>query len=126
MNAARLHNDGFTLIEILVAIVILSVGLLALAQASGAVTTMIGRGKQDTKAALVAQARLETLRQIAATTTPKCTALSNGTRTIPQDGTTETWTISGTGATRTVLVAVTYRVSRGTRTDTLTTQLECF
>ena len=126
MNEARCHNEGFTLVEILVAIVILSVGLLALAQASGTVTTMIGRGKQDTKAALVAQARFETLRQVAATTTPKCTALANGTRTIAQDGTTEAWTISGSGTTRTVQVSVTYRVSRGTRTVVSTSQLECF
>lgn len=118
------RDAGFSLIEILVAIVILSVGLLALAQTSGTVSRMIGRGKQDTAASLVAQRRLETLRQTAASTTPKCTSLANGTATAA-NGTTEAWTITGSGDSRAVSVTVTYRIGRGTRTVVIQSVLGC-
>lgn len=118
-------EKGFSLVEVLVAIVILSIGLLALAQSSGSVTTMIARGKQDTQAAMAAQTQLETLRRVAGTTTPKCTALTNGSSTGPAPGTTTAWTITGSGNSRTVAVAVTYRIGKGTRTVTTQAVLGC-
>ncbi len=119
------NQRGFSIVEVLVAIIILTIGLLALAQSSGAVTTMIGRGKQDTQAALAAQQQLERLRQVATTTTPKCTSLSSGTATGPAPGTTTVWTVAGTGNSRDVTVTVTYRVSRGTRSETVRAVLGC-
>lgn len=116
---------GFSIVEVLVAIIILTIGLLALAQSSGAVSTMIGRGKQDTQAAAAAQQVLERLRQEATETTPKCTSLSSGSQTGPQPGTTVAWTVSGSGDSRTVVVTVNYRISRGTRTETIRAQLGC-
>ncbi len=119
------REQGFSLVEVLVAIVILTVGLLALAQSSGSVSKMIGRGKQDTEAAMAAQTRLETLRQVANTTTPKCTALANGTSTGPTVGMSTSWTVTGTGNSRTVVVTVTYRIGRGTRSETVRAILGC-
>jgi len=121
------RDAGFSLVEVLVAIVILSIGLLALAQSSGAVTTMIGRSQQDSEAAATAQARIESLRLTANSTTPKCTSLASGSATGPAAGTTTAWTVSGTGASRTVVVTVTYRIGggRGTRTETIQTILGC-
>ncbi|MFN2318025.1 MAG: prepilin-type N-terminal cleavage/methylation domain-containing protein [Gemmatimonadales bacterium] len=119
------NQRGFSIVEVLVAIIILTIGLLALAQSSGAVTTMIGRGKQDTQASLAAQQQLERLRQVANSTTPKCTALANGSATGPATGTTTAWTVSGSGDSRTVAVTVTYRISRGTRTETVRAILGC-
>lgn len=116
---------GFSIVEILVAIIILTIGLLALAQSSGAVTTMIGRGKQDTQAAAAAQQVLERLRQEAAATTPKCTSLASGSQSGPQPGMTVTWTVSGANDSRTVEVTVTYRVGRGSRTETIRNVLGC-
>ncbi len=119
---------GFSIVEVLVAIIILTVGLLALAQSSGAVTTMIGRGKQDTQASLAAQQQLERLRQVANSTAPKCTALVNGTGTQagPAPGTSTTWTVTTPNAnSRAVEVVVSYRVSRGTRSETVRAVLGC-
>lgn len=116
---------GFSIIEVLVAIVILSVGLLALAQSSGTVSRMIGRGKQDTQAAMAAQTRLEALRVLANTTSPKCTALASGSSTGPAAGSTTAWTVSGSGNSRTVVVTVTYRIGRGTRSETVQAILGC-
>ncbi len=126
MKALTRKDGGFSIIEVLVAIIILSVGLLALAQSSGTVSRMVGRGNQDTQAAMAAQARLDALRQLANTTTPKCTALASGsaTGTLPITGTAWTVTTNSDG-TRTVVVTVTYRISRGTRTETVRARLGC-
>ncbi len=53
---------GFTLVELIVAIVILSVGVLGLASTAAVVTRQIGGGAQQARAAAVAQARFESLR----------------------------------------------------------------
>lgn len=121
------RDAGFSLIEVLVAIVILSIGLLALAQSSGSVTNMIGRSQQDSEAAATAQARIDNLRQTAASTSPKCTSLASGSATGPATGTTTAWTVSGSGDSRTVVVVVTYRIGggRGTRSETIRTVLGC-
>lgn len=119
------RERGFSIVEVLVAIVILTIGLLALAQSSGAVTTMIARGKQDTQAAAAAQQVLEQLRQEAAAATPKCQGLAGGTRAGPQPGMTLNWAVSGTDDTRDVVVTVTYRIGRGTRPETIRAVLGC-
>lgn len=119
------NERGFSIVEVLVAIIILTIGLLALAQTSGAVSTMIGRGRQDTQASVAVQRVLEDLRQQAASTSPKCTSLAGGTRGGPAPGMTLTWTVTGSGESRQVAVTVTYRVSRGTRTETVRTVLGC-
>ena len=61
---ARPASDrrGFTLVELIVAIVILSVGVLGLASTAAVVTRQIGGGAQQARAASVAQARFEILR----------------------------------------------------------------
>ena len=120
------NERGFSIVEVLVAIIILTVGLLALAQSSGAVTSMIGRGKQDTRAAALAQTQLEVLRQQAAAATPKCNGLAGGTRTEAGTGSVITWTVTTPNAnSRAVQVTVNYRISRGTRTETIRAILGC-
>lgn len=56
------RSSGFTLVELLVALTILSVGLLGLVVTSALVTRMIGRGQRSANAALFASRRLERLR----------------------------------------------------------------
>ena len=56
------ERRGFTLVELIVAIVILSVGVLGLASTAAVVTRQIGGGAQQSRAAAVAQARFESLR----------------------------------------------------------------
>ncbi len=119
-------QSGFTLIEVMVAIVILSVGLLALAGATANVTRMIGHGKWATVASQVAMQRLENVRRVAYSTSPACTssALIGGSATLGS-GVSETWSITGSGNTRQVLLAVTYPGAVRTTTDTITTILRC-
>lgn len=116
---------GFTLIEVLIAVIVLGVGVVALASSSAMVTRMIGRGKMATRASQVASQRLEALRLLAHSTTPKCTALANGTSTSNL-GVTEKWIITASGSSRTIVDSVKYNTaSGGTHTDVLTTIIEC-
>jgi type IV pilus assembly protein PilV len=119
-------TSGFTLIEVMVAIVILSIGLLALAGATANVSKMVGYGKWATAASQVATRRLETIRQIANSTNPTCTsgALVSG-GPMAAGRMTESWNISGTGGMRQVLITVTYPRAHRMVTDTVATLLKC-
>ena len=124
-------RGGFTLIEVMVAIVILAVGVLGMLTTSSLVTRMIGRGKLTTRAAQVAETRLEILRQLALSSTPWCSTWPSGTTstgTATTSGLNEAWTVT-TPATSTKLrqfsVTVTYPVTGGTRTATVSTIIRC-
>src|SRR5262245_49158734 len=112
------RNAGFTLVEVLVAIVILTTGLLAVAAGSGSVYRMLGSGRRSSAAAAVAQNRLEQLRRDANRTTPRCTLLASGAASS-SSGITEAWTVTTVGTTRTLREIVVAPASRGgTTTDT--------
>ena len=49
------NQRGFTIVEVLVAVMVLAVGVIALVGSSATITRMIGRGRHDTRAALVAE-----------------------------------------------------------------------
>ena len=120
----RQARAGFTIIEVLVAITILAVGVVALAGSSATVTRMIGRGKIDTRAAQLATQQAEVVRLTAYSTTPRCTALANGGPDTT-DNVMLSWTVAVTGTGRTVNVSAYYATGRGTRTEVLTTYIEC-
>jgi prepilin-type N-terminal cleavage/methylation domain-containing protein len=119
-------SSGFTLVEVLVAVVVLGVGIIAMVGSSAMVTRMIGRGKVETRAAQVASRRLETLRLTAYSTSPRCTApaFTNG-GPLTTSGVTESWVVPAAGKVRSVQVNVTYRTVQGTRTASLQTRIEC-
>lgn len=102
-------RGGFTIIELVVAIIIMTVGVLALATGSAGVAKQMRSGNQAALAAVIGQGRLETIRSLG------CSSLSNGTATTR--GMTEKWTITWiTSRARAVTESVTYvpraRVSR--------------
>jgi prepilin-type N-terminal cleavage/methylation domain-containing protein len=119
-------SAGFSLVEVLVAIVVLGVGIVALVGSSAMVTRMIGRGKVETRAAQVASRRLETLRLAAYSTSPRCTAagFANG-GPVTTSIVTESWVVPTVGKVRSVQVNVTYRTVQGSRTASLQTRIEC-
>lgn len=57
----RAKQRGFTIIEIIIAILVLTVGLLGLVTTAAVVTRMIGRGQRSAAAAAFAARRLERL-----------------------------------------------------------------
>jgi len=63
-SRAEAHDHGFTLTELLVAITILVVGLLAISGVAPTAHTTVSIGKQDTQALVFAEKRLEQLRAL--------------------------------------------------------------
>jgi prepilin-type N-terminal cleavage/methylation domain-containing protein len=117
-------SSGFTIIEILVAVMVLGVGLIALTGSSAAVTRMLGASRRTSFAAQAAERRLEQLRLTARSSASGCLALASGTQAYPQ-GMVERWeVVPGPGAVL-VRVVTTWAVGRGSSTDTVATALEC-
>ncbi len=122
----RRSGPGFTLVEVLVALIVLGVGILALTGSLSLVTRMIGRGKVETQAALAASRRLEALRLAAAATNSRCTSAefaSGGP--VSQGRLIESWTVSPTGSPRLVRVTVSYLTVRGNRSAVLESAIPC-
>lgn len=136
----KTREGGFTIIEILVSIIVLTVGVLALLGSQALVTRMIAQGDRDTQATQVAVSRMERLRQFSRAGATRCSSAqlaagSNGPTYYPSGATasnatvTETWTVGPAGvagtAKRLVTVTVVYRTGTGTRTSTFTTTIGC-
>jgi prepilin-type N-terminal cleavage/methylation domain-containing protein len=122
----RRSSSGVTLVEVLIAIVVLGVGILALTGSSSLITRMIGRGKVETEAALRAARRVEQLRARAASTTPRCLAADFASGGPVISGTfTESWSVSPSGQVRRVHVTVRYLTVHGVRSAELETALAC-
>jgi len=120
---------GFTLIETLVALVILAIGLFAMAATSAAVTTTLMGSRNATIATQLATQRVEALRAASRSTLTPCTSggFSSSGTPVTSQGVTMTWTVPATGAVREVQVVAQYPLGRGrTRTDTLRTLIPCF
>ena len=102
-----LKSDGFTLIEILIAIIILSVSLLALAALMATTTQNTSFGGHITEAATFAQDQLEQLR-----VTPWANIVT-GTDTTPPVGSTgivytRNWNVVVNGNVRTVTITISW------------------
>ena len=122
------NRSGFTLVEMIVAIVMLAIGLLALAAGSGTVTRTLHGSKVATQAAQLAGWRMDQLRAYARATLPPCTHA----KFIPSAGpqvlqyVSQTWTITAVGTLRQVNVISTYQVAGNkTRVDTLSSTIHC-
>ena len=118
-------RGGFTLIEVMIAVVILAIGVIALMGSSAMVTRMIGAGKHSTQAVEVATRRIENLRRAAYASTPPCTDAAFASGTATGTGYSEVWIVSGTGALRTVVDTVTYTTARGQKQLGLETRILC-
>ncbi len=118
-------SRGFTIIEVMVAIIVLSIGILAYIGSFANSSRLLGRGRVDTNVALVASRRLELLRNQAKIASPPCTGLAGGTASFGRYKLSETWTVTGSGLTRTAKDIVTRSITSGTVSDTFTTVIAC-
>lgn len=121
---------GFTVLEILVAIMVLGVGIVALAGTSGMVTRQIGRGRMITIASQVAAERFDILRRAAAIRNASgqpCQHSSFASGSGSARGITEAWTVSAgaVGVPRTVSDSVAYPRAGGKSWFTMTTIIGC-
>ena len=111
------REAGFTLVELIVTIVILSIGLLGMAGTSAVMTRQIGEGAQMALAAMNAQARFELLRS------QECATLTSGTGT--SRGVAEVWTVTALSRAVEVTDTVTITTPRGPRAFTYRTLIAC-
>lgn len=101
-------RDGFTIVELIVAILILTIGVLGLAGSAAVVSRQLGTGNQLTIAATVAQTRFETL------AAQDCANAVGGP--VITRGITENWAVTGSGQTRVIRDSLSYTVAkRGSR-----------
>lgn len=123
MHAVR-GSSGFTVVEVLVAVTVISIGLLALAGSSAVVARMLAGSRQATLAVQAAERRLEELRRQAHAAAPTCLAPASGS-TTGTDGIAERWAVLTGSGTVVLRVIVTRHTSRGDVTDTLATAVTC-
>ena len=112
-------NRGFTIVEIVVAIVILSVGLLGLVTTAALVSRMIAQGQRYSMASSLANRRMERL------TSVRCSGMSNGADTVGRIVLTWTVTSVNAGAGKQVVMTVVTPTGRGNHTDKFTSTVAC-
>ena len=109
--APRRARRGFTLVEVILAMVLLAVGLLALASGSVGVMRQMRSGNKAAVAAMVAQARMEKLRS------KGCSAISSGSATT--SGMSEKWTVTVAIARVNAVAETVFYSSRAGKRDTV-------
>jgi type IV pilus assembly protein PilV len=114
----RARRSGFTLVELIVAMLMLTIGLLGLAGVGAVVLKQMKGGTYQTIAASIAQSRFEQLEGDA------CASVAGGTATVR--GMTETWTVTTLGLrAKTVYDTVSYPSSSGTKKIGIHTVISC-
>ena len=124
-------REGFTIIEVLVAICILTVGILAMMGTSAAVQRLITRGRRVTQATQLGEQVLDSLRLKANENLQSCTGLVSNSTGYSRQAVTVKWAIgaltniNGNVYERQVQVFLTYAADRKNLADTITTVFKC-
>jgi prepilin-type N-terminal cleavage/methylation domain-containing protein len=116
---SRLRNirRGFTLIEMIVAIMVFATGVLSLAAGATVVATMLGGAAQQTRVATIVQSRFDQVRVTA------CNQLSSGSQTTR--GVVESWNVTDIPRGRRVTVAVQYYREHRLKSQNFETSIPC-
>ena len=109
-------RSGFTLVELMVALMIFAVGALAMTATAANVMTLMTASKNRAQAAAVAEARFEAMRS-----TP-CRHTGGSTTTR---GVAETWSVVPLAKADDVTVRVTFMASRRLNTRIYRSFLQC-
>jgi len=125
MNIQK-NQRGFTIIEIIIAIIVLTVGVLGLVTTAALVTRMIARGQRSATAASFASRRLERMRAGACVPAQRV----NGQDTLYRGSTwvaINTWTFADAGNQnyRLKVVSLYKTVKNQTRSDSTETTIPC-
>ena len=110
-------RPGFTVVELLVALVVLTIGLLALAGTAGLVAAHVGDGGRLSASAHAARTILDSL---AAT---RCDAVSSGSAS--QDGAVAQWVVALDSTAARVDLTVRSTLRRGSRQDAFQLVIPC-
>ena len=111
------RERGFTLVELMVAMIIFVIGLLALASTTAVTTRHMGGGAQMARAASAAQTRFERLRAEA------CETITDGSD--ESRGIAEKWTVTTMPRAVEVTLVVSFDTNRGSREHEYKTIIPC-
>lgn len=112
------EKKGFTLVEVMIALVLLAVGMLAFAGLEIIAIRNTTFSKDYGKANIYAQQKIEEIKAM------NWLSVTNGTDTLESDRYTRTWTVTTQGDMKTVSVTVSWLdPSHGTKTLTFYTDL---
>ena len=114
-----MNQRGYTIVELLVAVMIFSVGLLAMAGSASVIMSTLTSTQSRTIAASVAESRFERVRA-----TP-CATRAAGSAAAVSRGISEAWTIDRLARADDVTVNVTFLSNRRQRTETFRSFLPC-
>ncbi len=118
----RRARSGVTMIELLVALAIVSVGVFGLAGGATLVTRLMGGGTMRSRAATIASAHVEQFRATS------CASLASGqdtVRSVISRWTVTSISVNGTQRGANVSLTVTYPTTKGMRSQAYTTILPC-
>lgn len=117
-------EQGFTVVEVIIAVLVMTVGILALAGGAALTTRMIGRGQRAGAVTMFAAQRLERLR------TTACTSQLAGSDTLWRGATAidiASWRFVQPGANHWRIVLSSTWLTQGNawRTDSVETEVSC-
>ena len=117
-SVSRTPRRGFTLIEMIIAIIVMSIGVMGLAGTASYVATQMGGANAQTIAAGLATKVSDSL------SARRCTALIDGSQTVR--GVRVAWTVADSSRTRWITETVQYKPKRGpSKTVTYTSVIQC-
>jgi Tfp pilus assembly protein PilV len=119
-------RNGFTIIEVIIAIIVLTVGILGMVTTGALITRMIARGQRTAEASAFAARRLERMRVAACVTAQRV----NGSDTLYRGSTWSafnTWTFTDLGNLNFRLkILSTYKTTQNkVRSDSSETTISC-
>lgn len=123
---------GFTIAEVIVALMILTVGVLAMMGTSASVNRLIVRGRRTTLATQLAEQVLDSLRRVANANLVACTGLTSNTTGYTRQAVLVSWNVgaltpNGNVSERQIQAILTYVTSGRSNAikDTVTSVIKC-
>ena len=110
-------RHGFTVIEMIIAIMVMSIGIMGLAGTARYVAMQMGNANNQTVAATFATKVADSL------SARRCAAIVGGTQT--KRGVTITWTVADSSRTKWVTEQVQYKTKSGPKTLNYLTVIQC-
>ena len=120
----RRASAGFTLLEVLIALLVLTAGLLGFAGTLGPVSALTGQGRIHSRAAMVMGSRVSRLRSELQAGAPGCVLPAAGSAMHPP-GLDESWASSLSANIVQLQIVVRFRLPRRTAAETLDARFPC-
>ena len=120
----RRTRRGFTLLEVLLALLVLTTGLLGFAGTLGPISALAGQGRIHSRAAIVLASRVSRLRTELQAGAPGCVLPAAGSMVHPS-GVDESWQSSLSVNIVEFRIIARFRLPRRTPAETLIARLPC-